>query len=113
MGDQNRTSTMGTSILSRFIECSTQFPDNLAIFVDDRSYTYGELNGLCSAMCALLKAHDIKKGDRVGIFTENNIYAYASLLGILSCEAVKVPWIYNIPVDGKWEILPMLALKYF
>ena len=62
VSDQNRTSTMGTSILSRFIECSTQFPDNPAIFVDDRSYTYGELNGLCSAMCALLKAHDITKG---------------------------------------------------
>jgi acyl-CoA synthetase (AMP-forming)/AMP-acid ligase II len=72
MGDQNRTSMMGTSILSRFIECSTQFPDNPAIFVDDRSYTYGELNSLCSAMCSLLRAHDIKKGARVGIFTENN-----------------------------------------
>src|SRR5436190_1177938 len=59
MGDQTRTSTMGTSILSRFIECSTQFPDNPAIFVDDRSYTYGELNGLCSAMCALLKAREL------------------------------------------------------
>jgi len=67
MADQNRISTMGTSILSRFIECSTQFPDNPAIFVDDRSYTYDELNGLCSAICALLKAHEIKKGDRVGI----------------------------------------------
>ena len=36
IGDQNRISTMGTSILSRFIECSTQFPDNPAIFVDDQ-----------------------------------------------------------------------------
>ena len=79
MGDQNRISTMGTSILSRFIECSTQFPDNPAIVVDDRSYTYGEFNGLCLAMCTLLKAHGIKKGDRVGIFTEDNIYTYASL----------------------------------
>ena len=58
VGDQNRIYTMGTSILSRFIECSTQFPNSPAIFVDDRSYTYGELNGLSSAVCALLKAHD-------------------------------------------------------
>ena len=64
-----------------------------------RSYTYGELNGLCSAMCALLKAHDIKKGDRVGIFTENNIYTYASVLGILSCGACYVPLNYDNPVE--------------
>ena len=113
MGDQNRTSTMGTSILSRFIECSTQFPDNPAIFVDDRSYTYGELNGLCSAICALLKAHDIKKGDRVGIFTENNIYTYASVLGILSCGACYVPLNYDNPVERNRGLSPMPALKYF
>jgi len=102
---------MGTSILSRFIECSTQFPDNPAIFVDDRSYTYGELNGLCSAMCALLKAHDIKKGDRVGIFTENNIYTYASLLGILSCGACYVPLNYDSPVERNIGIITDAGIK--
>ena len=111
MTDQNRTSTMGTSILCRFIECSTQFPDNPAIFVDGRSYTYGELNGLCSAMCALLKAHDIKKGDRVGIFTENNIYTYASLLGILSCGACYVPLNYDNPVERNIGIITDAGIK--
>ena len=111
MGHQNRTSTMGTFVLSRFIECSTQSPDNPAIFVDDRSYTYGELNGLCSAMCALLKAHDIKKGDRVGIFTENNIYTYASVLGILSCGACYVPLNYDNPVERNRGIIADAGIK--
>src|SRR4029077_4934987 len=111
MGDQNSTSSIGTSILSRFIECSTQFPDNPAIFVDDRSYTYGELNGLCSAICALLKAHEIKKGDRVGIFTENNIYTYASVLGILSCGACYVPLNYDNPVERNRRIIADAGIK--
>ena len=111
MGDQNRTSTMKTSILSRFIECSTQFPNNPAIFVDDRSYTYGELNGLCFAICALLKAHDIHKGDRVGIFTENTIYTYASLLGILSCGACYVPLDYHNPVERNLGIIADAGIK--
>src|SRR5689334_12391041 len=105
MDDQNRTSTRGTSILSRFIRYSTQFPDNPAIFVDDRSYTYGELNALRSAMCTLLKAQDIKKGDRVGFFTENNIYTYASILGILSCGACYVPLNYDNPVERNMGII--------
>ena len=111
MGDQSRVPTTGTSILSRFIECSTQFPDNPAIVVDGRSYTYSELNGLCSAIGTLLKAHDIKKGDRVGIFTEDNIYAYASLLGILSCGACYVPLNYDNPVERNMAIITDAGIK--
>jgi len=111
MGDQNRISTMGTSILSRFVECSTKFPNNPAIFVDDRSYTYSELNGLCLAVCTLLKAHDVKKGDRVGIFTEDNIYTYASLLGILSCGACYVPLNYHNPVERNRGIIADAGIK--
>ena len=101
----------GTSILSRFIECSTQFPDYPAIFVGDKSYTYAELNGLSSAICALLKVNDIKKGDRVGIFTENNVYTYASLLGILSCGACYVPLNYDNPVERNMGIIADAGIK--
>jgi amino acid adenylation domain-containing protein len=111
MGDQNRISTRRTSILSRFIQCSTQFRDNPAIVVDDRSYTYGEFNGLCSAMCALFKAHDIKKGDRVGIFIEDNIYTYASLVGILSCGACYVPLNYHNPIERNMGIIADAGIK--
>jgi amino acid adenylation domain-containing protein len=102
---------MGTSILSRFVQCSTQFPDNPAIFVEDRSCTYRELNSLCSAVCALLKAHGIKSGDRVGVFTENNIYAYTSLLGILSCGACYVPLNYDNPVERNRAIIADAGIK--
>jgi len=90
---------MRTSILDRFIEHANHFQNDPAIFVDDRSYTYGELSDFCSAMCALLKAHGIRKGDRVGVFTENTIYTYASLLGIWGCGACYVPLNPENPVE--------------
>jgi D-alanine--poly(phosphoribitol) ligase subunit 1 len=111
MGDQNRNSTMGTSTLSRFTECSARCPDNPAIVVGERSYSYGELNALCVAMSALLQTHGIKRGDRVGIFTEDNIYAYASLLGILSCGACYVPLNYNNPVERNMSIIADAGIK--
>src|SRR6266498_2396240 len=82
---------MRTSILDRFVEHSTHFQDTLAIFINDRSYSYGELSNFCSALCALLNAHGIRKGDRVGVLTENTIYTYASLLGLWACGACYVP----------------------
>jgi amino acid adenylation domain-containing protein len=88
-----------------------QFPDHLAVIVDDKSYSYNELKALSSAICTLLKAHGIKKGDRVGIFTENNIYTYASLLGILSCGACYVPLNYDNPVERNMGIIADAGIK--
>jgi D-alanine--poly(phosphoribitol) ligase subunit 1 len=105
MDVQEKTPAERTCILSRFIQCATQFPDIPAICVDDKTYTYGEFNGLCSATSALLTAHGIQRGDRVGIFIEDNIYTYASLLGILSCGACYVPLNHHSPVERNRGII--------
>src|SRR5215467_11857784 len=94
-----------SSVLSRFIQYSREFPDRPAVVIDGRSYSYGELNRLCSAICALLKANDTQKGDRVGVFIENSIYVYASLLGTLACGACYVPLNYDDPVERNRGII--------
>jgi amino acid adenylation domain-containing protein len=111
MAERNGISTMETSILSRFIAWSTQFPDHPAVFVDDQLYTYGELNGLSSALCALLKANNIQRGDRVGIFTETNVFTYASILATMSCGACYVPLNHENPVERNKEIIADAGIK--
>ena len=105
MGDPTNKSTAGASILSRFIQCSTECWDRPAIFVDEKLYTYDELKSICSAMRALLKTNGIKRGDRVGIFTENTVYTYASILATLSCSACYVPLNYENPVERNRGII--------
>ena len=95
-----RAPGMETSILSRFIECSGHAPQSEAIVIRDRSYTYADLTALCRGIFDLLRAHDVGKGDRVGILAENNIYTYASVLASLSCGACYVPVNPDNPVDA-------------
>src|SRR5215471_19251911 len=102
---QKMRSTPADSVLSRFIERSTERPNSPAIFIGDRLYTYAELNSLSSAVHALLQANHVKRGDRVGILTENNIYTYASVLGILSCGACYVPLNYENPIERNRNII--------
>lgn len=102
---------MRTSILDRFVDYSARFPDDPAIFINDRSYTYGELSNFCSAMCAFLKAHGIRKGDRVGVFTENTIYTYASLLGLWGCGACYVPLNPENPIERNLGIVGDAGIK--
>ncbi len=96
---------MGTSILDRFVEHSDRLPNDPAILIDGRSYTYGELSHLSSAICGLLTAHGVGKGDRVGIFTENTVNTYASLLAIWGCGACYVPLNPENPVERNLGII--------
>jgi D-alanine--poly(phosphoribitol) ligase subunit 1 len=110
MVNGNAAST-ATHILSRFTQHSWQFPNRPAVFIDDRSYSYEELSGLCSAVSSLLRANNVQKGDRVGIFTENSIYVYASLLGTLSSGACYVPLNYANPVERNIGIITDAGIK--
>src|SRR5262245_22778583 len=110
MGD-HRTSAVRTPILSRFIDRSRHLPDHPALFVGDRFYTYGELHDLSSAIWARLKAHGIRRGDRVGILAENSIYTYASLLGVLSCGACYVPLNSDNPLERNRGIIAEAGIK--
>jgi len=96
---------MPTSILDRFVAHSTRFPNDPAIVIEERSYTYSELSRFSSGICALLKGHGVSKGDRVGILTENTLHTYASLLGIWGCGACYVPLNPDNPVERNVGII--------
>jgi len=97
--------TMGTSILSRFIDHARRRPDDPAFVFDHSSYTYGELSRLCSATCTLLEAAHVQKGDRVGVLTESSVYTYASILGLWSHGACFVPLNPGHPAERNARII--------
>jgi amino acid adenylation domain-containing protein len=98
-------------ILSRFIDYSARFREQPAICVEDISYTYGELNRLARGIAALLRVNRVRPGDRVGIFTENSVHTYASILGILSCGACYVPVNPDNPVERTRGIMADAGIK--
>jgi amino acid adenylation domain-containing protein len=98
-------------VLARFIRCARRFPDHPAIGVGDRSYTYGELDRLSAGIAETLKAHDVRKGDRAGILTENTVYTYASILGVLSSGACYVPVNHDNPLERNVGIIADAGIK--
>ncbi|MDF0643626.1 MAG: AMP-binding protein [Nitrospira sp.] len=111
MTDGKRTSGKERSVLSRFAGCSARFPNDPALCVGDRSYTYREVTGLSLCISTLLKSHGIRRGDRIGVLMEDNVFTYASLLGILSCGACYVPLNPHAPVDRNVGIIADAGIK--
>lgn len=67
-------------------------PDAGAIFVGQRTYSYGDVNRLSRNISRVINSVDIKcEKKRVGIFLPKCIEAYSSILGALGAGASYVP----------------------
>lgn len=68
--------------------CSARsFPDRTAVVFEGKSLTYKELNERVNRLCNALKALDVRRNDRLAVFSENTykyleIYFAAGKLGI-------------------------------
>ncbi len=73
--------------------------DKLAI-VQDRSYTFKDVDDLATSFSNGLRQRGIKKGDRVAVLSENSINLIASYLGILRIGAVAVLISARLPQES-------------
>lgn len=68
-----------------------RYAEKTAVVVDERSYTYKELDDLSSHLAARLHEQGLEKGDRLAILFRNCVEYVVADLAILKLGAVKVP----------------------
>jgi long-chain acyl-CoA synthetase len=66
-------------------------PDHVALRMDDLTLTYAQLREAAGRVSALLAAHGVQPGDRVGIMLPNVPAFPISFYGALAADAVVVP----------------------
>ena len=66
-------------------------PDRVALRLDDLTLTYAQLHEAAGRMSALLAAHGVQPGDRVGIMLPNVPAFPIAFYGALAADAVVVP----------------------
>src|SRR5215470_12246041 len=77
-----------SSLLER---AATAQPDHVALRMDDLTLTYAQLREAAGRVSALLAAHGVQPGDRVGIMLPNVPAFPISFYGALAAGAVVVP----------------------
>lgn len=71
---------------------ATARPDAIALTIDGQSpLTYRALDRRSDAHRDILRANDIRPGDRVGIWARKTIETVVAIFGILKCDAAYVP----------------------
>jgi amino acid adenylation domain-containing protein len=66
--------------------------DRIALDSGDRSLTFAELDERSTRIAGFLQRHGVRRGDRVGLFSQRSIDAVVALLGILKAGAAYVPF---------------------
>ena len=81
------------------------YPDNPALFEDNRSLTFKELWESCTRVAAQLQSLGVGEGDRVCILSPNSIDAVIAFWAIIQCKAISVYLNEQTPPDGIQQIL--------
>ncbi|HWS66410.1 MAG TPA: non-ribosomal peptide synthetase [Steroidobacteraceae bacterium] len=80
------------TIHATFAARAAPLPDRVALDSGDRSLTFAELDARSTRIAGYLQHHGVRRGDRVGVFSQRSIDAVAALLGILKAGAAYVPF---------------------
>jgi amino acid adenylation domain-containing protein len=80
------------TIHATFSARSAPLLGRIALDSGDRSLTFAELDERSTRIAGYLQRHGVRRGDRVGLFSQRSLEAVAALLGILKAGAAYVPF---------------------
>ena len=80
-----------TNLASNVIAAANNYPDRVALRLDEASIRYGELDALSARLAGLLVSRGLQPGDRVGVMMPNVPYFAVVYYGILRAGGVVVP----------------------
>jgi len=72
-------------------ESASRFPEKTAVWAQNRTLTYRQLDEQSNQLAHLLRARGVNKGDRVGIYFPKAVESVVSMLGASKAGAVYVP----------------------
>ena len=87
----SRTSVIGASVPELFAAQVKRTPDADALFFQDQSWTYRELDEWSGRVAARLLAVGVRAGDLVGLLLPRSAYAVAAVLGVVKLGGAYVP----------------------
>lgn len=90
-----------------FLNSVENFPDYPAITIDNNTQTYKQLFELSAQIAKKIEKID---SPLIGVYTDNNLYTYAGILGILMCGKGFVPLNHKFPDYRFKSIISQLNL---
>ncbi len=97
------------SLLGRLMKSCAVFPINQALHINDCYYTYSEL--LAYAEKIHYQLHTFKQQKAIGIYCEDSVWTYATILAISGVNAAYVPLNPKLPTHQLLSIIETCGIE--
>ncbi len=98
------------SIASNFLENCILYPNKNALFIDNKFYTYSEIRQLTFEIYLTIKKQKVIH-KKIGIYSNDDVLTYCSILAISLYGAAFVPLNQKFPVEKNKNIIQNADLK--
>lgn len=98
-------------MLSGFLRSTNLFPNNTAIIINGKSFTYRWLLNKAISIAEKLSQRDKGNSALVGLYTDNNENTYASLIAILLSNKGFIPLNHKFPNERLKKIIDDACIK--
>jgi len=92
-------------MLSGFLRSAKSFPQRTALIVNGKTFTYQWLLNKAQNIATQIKNQDKSETNLIGLYTDNNEYTYAALIGILLANKGFVPLNHKFPSNRLNKII--------
>ncbi|MBC7525485.1 MAG: amino acid adenylation domain-containing protein [Flavobacterium sp.] len=100
------------TLVTVFKETVNLHPNKTALFFNDQSVTYFELDQWSTAFAASLQAKGLKQGDACVVWWHRSIELHVAILAILKCGATYVPIDFEMPQDRVQAVMNDIKTLY-
>jgi non-ribosomal peptide synthetase component F len=87
------------TLVTVFKETVKQYPTKTALYFNQQSVTYEQLDQWSTAFAASLQAKGLKQGDACLVWWHRSIELHVAIVAIIKCGATYVPVDYEVPQD--------------
>ena len=98
-------------MISGFINSYRNSPNNPAIIIDGKTYSYKELFEITANIASTIKKSNAGEEKLIGVYTDFSVYTYASILAVLLSGAGFVPINKKFPKDKLCNIIKSSGIK--
>ena len=97
------------SVINGFLQSVSLYPKNNALWINDKYYSYEELTQIVIAIYQKIPKDKIY--DRIGIYCNDDVYTYATILAINLYGAAYVPLNNKFPIARNKKIVEQCELE--
>lgn len=95
--DTKRDYDRQSTTVDQFRAMAAEYPDNIAVIYEDRSYTYAEVDELSDRVANYIAKKNLGRGDTVSVFIIRSEYMVIASLGVLKSGCAYEPLDPNYP----------------